>query len=782
MRSFSILIGMLTCLLPPPLAAALADPASAKLDPAASRLICEAATAMWRVHGSLAGSDRSPDPAVFSPDGKSFVAILVRGDVKRGVREFQLRRYSLIRNVQSDLVDGEPLVTFRTPGNVPAIDTVKWLNGDTVSFLGSPDGSNTQVYTLNVKTRRWACCTHAAAPVVAFGFSAEGSAIVYAARTRIDPELQERQDWMGIVAAPTDDGWHFASSETFGPDIEIFRADRDGKAADKLATIANGSLISAAHMFSRGTGIVRVSPDGRVALIGPYFDAAFPASWEKYASKDIRLFLDHGSPPPGYALIDLRTKAITPLPFPAVSISDLDAAWSPDGKRIFVSGYLPPDPSHPEWPEIDRARGGMLAFDPGTKDIRLIKRGLWRLIDIAAEGCRLRPADDSELAKRSRTDSAVRTTQIVRMKESGGIWQSLDQVEIPIAPINNWSQTATNGDLIVGVGESADVAPELVIVDVKDGTHRVITRLNPQLKELPRGRVAPVEFISAGVVKWPVHIVFPVGYEPGRRYPAVVMQMDRSYADTYVLDSRDYRAAYPAQALANRGFVVAMVYLSSDFFSFFTRPREREEVRQLADAVFAHLVSTGLADPEKIAMTGFSHAGWMTEYGIQRSKERYAAAVAIDNVSNSFMEYVMSNCDRMYERFFNDTNPFTDQGRAIWWSEAVGFNPARMKTPLLMETHGNELRASSAGNWDIYAALRRFEVPVEYVHYKAAIHIMRRVPEMLSSAERQIDWLCFWLKNEEDSDPKKAEQYARWREMRQKWKAAKAVTKDQKLN
>jgi len=29
-----------------------------------------------------------------------------------------------------------------------------------------------------------------------------------------------------------------------------------------------------------------------------------------------------------------------------------------------------------------------------------------------------------------------------------------------------------------------------------------------------------------------------------------------------------------------------------------------------------------------------------------------------------------------------------------------------------------------------------------------------------------VDWFRFWLKEEEDPDPGKAEQYARWRELR----------------
>jgi hypothetical protein len=30
-----------------------------------------------------------------------------------------------------------------------------------------------------------------------------------------------------------------------------------------------------------------------------------------------------------------------------------------------------------------------------------------------------------------------------------------------------------------------------------------------------------------------------------------------------------------------------------------------------------------------------------------------------------------------------------------------------------------------------------------------------------------VDWFCFWLKNEEDPIPAKAEQYARWRALRE---------------
>jgi hypothetical protein len=37
----------------------------------------------------------------------------------------------------------------------------------------------------------------------------------------------------------------------------------------------------------------------------------------------------------------------------------------------------------------------------------------------------------------------------------------------------------------------------------------------------------------------------------------------------------------------------------------------------------------------------------------------------------------------------------------------------------------------------------------------------------MASQGGTVDWFRFWLQGEEDPDPAKAEQYARWRELRE---------------
>jgi len=329
------------------------------------------------------------------------------------------------------------------------------------------------------------------------------------------------------------------------------------------------------------------------------------------------------------------------------------------------------------------------------------------------------------------------------------------------------SAIAATGAHLVGIVESSDTPTELAILDLATRRAQTITALNPHLATLPRGRVEPREDLRQSPDPWPAQLVKPVEYVPGKRYPAVVMHMDRiGYSDGYVLDSADYRASYPIQALASRSIAVLMVWFPRSYWPA-SGEDKRRRAREIADTAYDYLVDTlGLADPGAVAMTGFSHAGWVTEYGLQHSRRPYAAAIAIDNWTASYLQYVLSNAARPFEEFYDGMTPFSAEGRKLWWDEAVGFNPQKSRVPLLKQSHGEASPVASIAAWEIYSGRRRFGMPIELIYYPDGMHILRKVPEQISSAERQVDWLCFWLKGEEDPDPAKKGQYLRWRLMK----------------
>jgi len=56
--------------------------------------------------------------------------------------------------------------------------------------------------------------------------------------------------------------------------------------------------------------------------------------------------------------------------------------------------------------------------------------------------------------------------------------------------------------------------------------------------------------------------------------------------------------------------------------------------------------------------------------------------------------------------------------------------------------------------------------PVDLMMLNTDEHVLTNPAERLASQGGSVDWFRFWLKDEEDSDPAKAEQYKRWRELR----------------
>jgi hypothetical protein len=55
---------------------------------------------------------------------------------------------------------------------------------------------------------------------------------------------------------------------------------------------------------------------------------------------------------------------------------------------------------------------------------------------------------------------------------------------------------------------------------------------------------------------------------------------------------------------------------------------------------------------------------------------------------------------------------------------------------------------------------------VDLIYYPFGDHLLQKPLERMGSQQGNVDWFRFWLKAEEDSDPVKAAQYSRWRELR----------------
>jgi hypothetical protein len=98
-------------------------------------------------------------------------------------------------------------------------------------------------------------------------------------------------------------------------------------------------------------------------------------------------------------------------------------------------------------------------------------------------------------------------------------------------------------------------------------------------------------------------------------------------------------------------------------------------------------------------------------------------------------------------------------GLKLWLERSPEFNLDKIGTPL-------EIVAISSFCIP-YAGLRYLHRLVDLLIIDSHEHVFTNPADWLISQGDTLDWIRFWLKGEEDPDPAKAEQYARWRKLRE---------------
>jgi hypothetical protein len=166
-------------------------------------------------------------------------------------------------------------------------------------------------------------------------------------------------------------------------------------------------------------------------------------------------------------------------------------------------------------------------------------------------------------------------------------------------------------------------------------------------------------------------------------------------------------------------------------------------------------------------LDGFSRNGYWVEYALSHSKFPFAAAVAADNYDPSYIQSALA--DWRYEDEQVNGAPAFGAGLQVWLRRAPGFNIEYIHTPLRMIGQSAGVQFIMA-KWETYSRLRHLKKPVEmYLMPRADTrpsHTPQNPKQIIAIQEGVLDWFSFWLSGREDPNPKKIDQYSRWRAFR----------------
>jgi dipeptidyl aminopeptidase/acylaminoacyl peptidase len=254
---------------------------------------------------------------------------------------------------------------------------------------------------------------------------------------------------------------------------------------------------------------------------------------------------------------------------------------------------------------------------------------------------------------------------------------------------------------------------------------------------------APEERVATAPDGSPVHgwLLKPPDFDPSRRYPLVLKihgGPHTQYGHTFF---------HEFQLLAARGYLVlyANPRGSKGYGQAWTADlKGRWGEADLPDlmALVDDAIATGGADPERLAVSGGSYGGFMTNWVVAHS-DRFRAAITDRCVANLLSH--VGTCDFNYDdgAYFPATVAGPLPLDAYLTSSPV-LLASRIHTPLLILHSEGDLRCPIEQADQLFAALRRLRRPVEFVRYPPeADHGLSRTgpPDLrLDRLERILAW------------------------------------------
>ncbi len=698
--------------------------------------------------GSRLQGDGDDDYDVVSPDGAHVAVVVKRGNLARNTVDFALlvfRTTDLLRAPKPDTV-----ATFASSSNRPGIVHVQWLSDNrTLAFVGERPGELPQLYTLDTRTRTLTQRTHATTVITAFDVAQAGDPVVYAAETPRDTLVYAVMRARGFVVPPralvsdviAGDWIPVPSLEANTP--RVVHVVRNG--AETTVPVPDSATGYRSCQLSAHPTL-SIAPRGDVALLECQPLTARPA-WAGYQQQHYRRWADRGTVRREYVVVDLATghaRALTETPLEYTTTM----VWAPDGRSVVLANaMLPldvPDAAERQMratrqllAEVDVRTGAVTVIAPRDSLVALAWDQRTNTVELAP-GTVLRPNE---------------TRRVYYQKTAQG-WQEV--------PARQMVAAAPVPALVIDQG--LNTPARLVAVDPRTNAHHVIYDPNPGLLSAHRfGREGVVHWKTKAGAAWVAGLYWPPDYVPGRRYPLVIQT--HGFDSTAFWPYGVYSTGAAAQPIANVGiFVLQMPGPPSESS---VSPREGPLFMEGAEGVIDYLDAQGLIDRTKVGMQGFSRTCFYTLYFLTHSRYPIAAATATDGVDVSYMQYLIYEPPLRAVRIgeeepMNGGLPF-GASLKTWMERAPGFSLDRVTAPLQLTA----LQPTSLlTEWEPYAGLLLQDKPAELVYIPDGNHILTKPWEQLTSQQGAVDWYRFWLKDEEDPDPAKAEQYARWHALR----------------
>ena len=473
-------------------------------------------------------------------------------------------------------------------------------------------------------------------------------------------------------------------------------------------------------------------------------------------------------------LFDLAAKS--PTQITSGDYDDSQPAWSPDGKLLaFTSNRSKPDPDatydsnvwvvaadntdkgrHVTQVTINPGADSSPAWSPDGKWIAYVTQLEPRLFDYATKHLAVIPVAGGEA--KVLTQAFDRMVSLPRFSPDGEFiffiadddgTQNLCQIPATGGKIKR----PIEGRLMVNdyaLGKNGTIVGQVATIDHPDEIYGIpggkltqITHANDSLmSQLKLSHGEYVHFKSKDGTVVSGYLYKPLGYVPDRKYPTILRPHGGPVWAYYA------EFAHLPQLFAANGYAV-----------LYPNPRGSTGYgQQFARAIWAdwgnkdfqddmamvdYAIEQGIADPEKLAVGGWSYGGISTDFIIAQTN-RFKAAISGAGSAQFTSFYGHDHYQRDYEAELG--HPW--ENKAVWEKVSPFFRVANIATPTLFMGGDIDWNVPILGGEQMYQAMKRLGRPTELVVYPGEYHEFKTPSHIKDRLERYVAWYGHYVKGD----------------------------------
>ena len=295
---------------------------------------------------------------------------------------------------------------------------------------------------------------------------------------------------------------------------------------------------------------------------------------------------------------------------------------------------------------------------------------------------------------------------------------------------------------LIFVFDNPSHPPDLWLLSLEDGSRQQLTHSLPAgLAEVPFAMPTQIYYPSLDGSEVPALLYQPPGLEPAvdRLPPAVV----------YVHGGPNWLAQVTwdplVQHMVGRGWaVLAPNYRGSTGYGRDWQLANRFDLGggDTKDVVAAadYLAREGLADPDRIAVTGRSYGGYLTMTSLTQYPDRWAGGSAVVPFLNWFTGHANSREDVQHWDLENFGHP--EEDRDLYYERSPFFTLDRVAAPVQLISGAHDPYCPASESIQAADALQALGKPCNLVLYEDEGHVFLKRENIVDAKRRQVAFLA----------------------------------------